>query len=352
MQLQMYAGLFVLALSIQTCQSETYNSVIRLVKYENEEGIGANGQCCDGKYGVCQSNGCDHMFAIIITSNPIRSSPSETSIQVLQYDSLAIENADTVVFGDDIGGVENPMYLNGHRGFTMEVRVDDKDGWNDNDFVDVLYLNMTVLDLKATLHEGGQDIVITNRTRLEINIQSDPCSPNPCQNGGSCNAGSCTCPTGYCGETCASSARVMHSCPPGWILGNGNRGCYYERRYLVNFVTANSFCDNIKGGWPDNGHLVVINDAAENSYVQQLIASHGFEWCWIGLHDMYSEGRYEWVDGQASSYTNYKPGEPNNNRGREDCTYMDQDSGRWNDTPCSATPSLCCETTVRITMEC
>jgi hypothetical protein len=39
---------------------------LQLVEFVNPEGLGSNGHCCDGKWGICQDNGCDHMFALCV----------------------------------------------------------------------------------------------------------------------------------------------------------------------------------------------------------------------------------------------------------------------------------------------
>ena len=63
------------------------------------------------------------------------------------------------------------------------------------------------------------------------------------------------------------------------------------------------------------GHLVSINDAAENSF---LINTFGQFFntiqgdAWIGLSDEVSEGSYVWDNGEDFNYSNWAIGEPNN----------------------------------------
>ena len=57
---------------------------------------------------------------------------------------------------------------------------------------------------------------------------------------------------------------------------------------------------------------------------------------WIGINDRKTEGKFEWIDGSSSTYTNWHQGPPkqpddwNNN---EDCVYMKKD-GTWADIYC------------------
>ena len=43
-----------------------WKTVLLFTRYVNPGGKGANGQCCDGKWRVCQKGGCDHMFTICL----------------------------------------------------------------------------------------------------------------------------------------------------------------------------------------------------------------------------------------------------------------------------------------------
>jgi lectin-like protein/dockerin type I repeat protein len=95
---------------------------------------------------------------------------------------------------------------------------------------------------------------------------------------------------------------------------------------------AHSEMDAVKAG----GHLVTINDAAEQNFVFSTFGSYGgrARLLWIGLNDDAVEGQYRWVSGQTPAYTNWAAGEPNNG-GNEDFVAMyypgHNAGGRWND---------------------
>ncbi len=65
------------------------------------------------------------------------------------------------------------------------------------------------------------------------------------------------------------------------------------------------------------GHLVTINDAAEDSWVYNTFGN----WngsprsIWIGLNDEAVEGVFVWVSGQTATYSNWAPGQPDNDVG-------------------------------------
>jgi len=60
------------------------------------------------------------------------------------------------------------------------------------------------------------------------------------------------------------------------------------------------------------GHLVTIDDAAENDFVANRfgVFSAGRN-LWIGLTDQDVEGTFVWTSGAPVVYTNWGPGEPN-----------------------------------------
>ncbi|MEO1622143.1 MAG: LamG-like jellyroll fold domain-containing protein, partial [Cyanobacteria bacterium J06632_3] len=77
------------------------------------------------------------------------------------------------------------------------------------------------------------------------------------------------------------------------------------------------------------GNLVTVNGAAEETWLRSTFGST--ERLWTGLNDAAIEGQWSWVSGEAVTYTNWAPGEPNDNLGNQDfgtINYNDQ----WDDT--------------------
>lgn len=99
-----------------------------------------------------------------------------------------------------------------------------------------------------------------------------------------------------------------------------------------------------KMGWHDakrfaewlGGHLVTIEDEAENRFVADLARGEGVSRdFWIGLTDEVKEGEFIWVTGEPLSYTNWHLGEPSNwgvggNEHYVEIGYFD-DLYSWND---------------------
>ena len=101
--------------------------------------------------------------------------------------------------------------------------------------------------------------------------------------------------------------------------------------------TTNHYYEVVTGNWlqaEDNaqlkgGHLVTINNHEEELWLQ---ANFGYALYWIGFYDSVTEGTWEWVSGESSTYTNWAIGEPNNAYGKEDWAAMNYSSDeKWND---------------------
>lgn len=86
------------------------------------------------------------------------------------------------------------------------------------------------------------------------------------------------------------------------------------------------------------GHLVTINNAAENQWIAERFSR--FPYLWIGLNDAASEGTFRWSSGQPVTYQNFYSGEPNNYEGGEDYVHIynfSSGSWKWNDNQNSPT---------------
>ena len=84
------------------------------------------------------------------------------------------------------------------------------------------------------------------------------------------------------------------------------------------------------------GHLVTVNDAAEQQWLTNTFGQFGGLWIGFYQTDKLDEpaGHWAWMSGETATYTNWAPGEPNNANNTEDYGVFNWDSvGRWNDYP-------------------
>ena len=104
------------------------------------------------------------------------------------------------------------------------------------------------------------------------------------------------------------------------------------------------------------GHLVTINDAAENRWVFETFAplaeayasandlpDQGRMSLWIGLTDLQKEGSWVWASGEPVSYTNWYPGQPQPGGPGQDYAGILGNflgPGRWHDINTGRVPGL------------
>ena len=112
---------------------------------------------------------------------------------------------------------------------------------------------------------------------------------------------------------------------------------YYAQVEGLTWVEAEAYAVRL------GGHLVTINDQAEQDWLSATFTEEGVG---IGLNDLASEGTWVWTSGEPVTYTNWDPGEPNNciecagSPEGEDVAAMNSTSGGypesgpgWNDVP-------------------
>src|SRR5262245_37639197 len=104
-----------------------------------------------------------------------------------------------------------------------------------------------------------------------------------------------------------SALMVPHRSFSAVIAGpitNTANGHLYFLLSQSNWTTAESAASAL------GGHLVAINDQAENSWVRETFGSYrGVTWfLWIGLYD--DGAGWHWTDGEALTYTNWQARQP------------------------------------------
>jgi hypothetical protein len=119
----------------------------------------------------------------------------------------------------------------------------------------------------------------------------------------------------------------------------------------MTWLQAEALCE------ADGTHLIVINDATENTFARSLCPTTA-EHVWLGGGDHLVEDTFGWINGQPFSFTRWGGTEPNNSGMIEDCMEIDS-NGNWNDeknvglatyhTVCEcdglpAMPARCCDT--------
>ena len=106
---------------------------------------------------------------------------------------------------------------------------------------------------------------------------------------------------------------LAYNCPLMWSLHGTS--CYGYYSFERPWNDAEALCNG------SSGHLVSIATKAENTFVKSLVPRGSN--AWIGLHDPQMNNEHVSSNGNAVDYTNWKSGEPTDNRKNDqNCVYM------------------------------
>lgn len=141
-------------------------------------------------------------------------------------------------------------------------------------------------------------------------------------------AGTSSIAVNYNAPTASTTCVANYDCSQ---VTNGNNNTLYMGEYNG----SKYFCSLGSYTWQDaldfaaslGGHLVVINDAAENAKIKSWVNGSDV---WIGYSDYSNEGTFNWY-GDNSTYTNWATNEPNNANSSEDYACLIGSTGLWND---------------------
>ncbi|XP_041483073.1 echinoidin-like [Lytechinus variegatus] len=148
---------------------------------------------------------------------------------------------------------------------------------------------------------------------------------------------------------CSTGARAGCCCPTYWTAFGQN--CYRFFAYNKTWEDAENYCQSYSvpslgsGGTVIDslGHLVSIHSQEEQNFISTVFTTSRKKETaptamWLGLHDISTEGEFEWTDGTPMDFTKWSPGQPDDYRTREDCGQMRSDYGNnlWNDVGCQS----------------
>ncbi len=111
---------------------------------------------------------------------------------------------------------------------------------------------------------------------------------------------------------------------------NSDNGHYYEAiagNYDWNVAKSLAEASSYNGM---QGHLATLTSSDENYWVWNNMGTNVNAYL-LGATDQYEEGVWEWVTGEAWSWTNWSSGEPNNCCGGEHALEFWANNGSWND---------------------
>ncbi|XP_043844563.1 pulmonary surfactant-associated protein D-like [Dromiciops gliroides] len=102
-----------------------------------------------------------------------------------------------------------------------------------------------------------------------------------------------------------------------------------------NFEKASQSCGQA------GGQVASPRNAAENIALQEIVTVYNKS-AFLGMTDTKREGMFIYATGEPLVYSNWVPGEPNNDRGGENCIEI-YSNGKWNDTLCEELRLIICQ---------
>ena len=141
-----------------------------------------------------------------------------------------------------------------------------------------------------------------------------------------------TCPAGQQGVIAHWDTPALHTCCPDCNTDTDSIPGYM---YMGSYAGSKYYCSLYNAGWQQaqsnataiGGTLAEVNSAGENAFLANLLT---LQRAWIGLSDYAQEGNFTWSSGAPVDYTNWYPGQPNDQNGYQDYVAMLHD-GQWND---------------------
>ena len=123
-----------------------------------------------------------------------------------------------------------------------------------------------------------------------------------------------------------AAALASPQIPPDAIEFEGHSYYVYTDK-ADTWEQAEEYCKSL------GGHLASINSDRENQMVYDIMRAFGQSNAYFGLTDAGHEGDWRWANGAPLSYTNWAPGEPNNEYGREHYAmfWQGKPAYQWND---------------------
>ncbi|XP_042300037.1 pulmonary surfactant-associated protein A-like, partial [Sceloporus undulatus] len=119
----------------------------------------------------------------------------------------------------------------------------------------------------------------------------------------------------------------------GMIHKAGNK-IFVTNEKVVDFETTLQTC-NYSGG-----SVATPKNDMENNAVWEIVKEIN-KYAYLGIKESTVRGEFEYLDGTAMNYTNWRRYEPNG-KGKENCVEMHTDGG-WNDKKCNQYRLVVCE---------
>nr|XP_054771100.1 echinoidin-like [Lytechinus pictus] len=154
---------------------------------------------------------------------------------------------------------------------------------------------------------------------------------------------------------CSTGTQAACCCSTYWTAFGHH--CYRFFAYTKSWEDAERHCQSYSvpslgsGGTVIDsiGHLVSIHSEEEQNFVSTFFGdsakeASSYSHMWIGLHDVATEGGYQWTDDTPMDFTKWGSTEPNDYGTGEDWAFLNsEDRYVWYDTSSATKPYFMCK---------
>jgi len=194
----------------------------------------------------------------------------------------------------------------------------------------------------AASNGDWNDLGSVSATFSVVELERSICGPSAgscfLSHGPGCNDESCChvvceldsfcCDIGWDG-ICVGEANSL--CAPPVVAGPFVNPSNKHRYYVLDSA---AWSEAQKTATSLGGYLAIVRSAAENEWIRINVCNAALGTpiaVWIGRHDEAVEGAFQTVNGEASSYTKWNAGEPNNDGDEDYAQIASAATGKWND---------------------
>ena len=125
--------------------------------------------------------------------------------------------------------------------------------------------------------------------------------------------------------------------PPEAEEFNGHYYCVYHVTQALSWAEAKEYCESV------GGYLATLTSKAESDFAYSLLREKGRKAGSFGLSNVRDQDQWEWVTGEAFSYSNWAEGEPNNTNGFQHYGAFNKDfaGDQWHDAASHCDTFIC-----------
>ncbi|MCB9165313.1 MAG: HYR domain-containing protein [Flavobacteriales bacterium] len=275
---------------------------------------------------------CTATILALDTIRPVLICPSDITLFTSSAGCTAQHTIDPLNYADNCwgNGLAEHIYLKAGEPALFPLVAFDATGWTEVTSSSSIELDIDTYTVAYVHESGAEDILLCSYSIIVQDAQAPSivCPANrtvPLLNG-------CEITVNHTEPTVTDNCNgcVAPSLPQYTYIGTYQGHTYFRSWNSTGWASARANANSIP-----NGHLVSLNSAAEEDWLNGIILSD-LGWYapfWIGLNDAAVEGTFTWTNGDPVGFTHWSNSQPDD-IGGADYAYMNTGNAPgWDDAP-------------------